>query len=138
MKHYTSKEKTGKTVQEIKLSKVLEQLKLDIVLADSVFDKTDIPKDKRVYKIDRQELTDYIIKALKCMSRNTVYGMINYLIANGYIERNSTTQLSSKKRLKMPTNNTKYKLNEEKIWKGKRAHTLIIDESSHLDSYLKP
>lgn len=97
-----------------------------------IYPESPKPKTEREYKLDRQQLTDYLRNALKCLDRMTVYNMINYLLAENFISRNPTSQITILKGVKLPKNDTKYKLNIDKIMnyeKGISTHSPLTLDS---------
>ena len=107
MKHYTSEERTGFTAKEIKIRRVLNKLKLEITLEDSLRE----PNDMKSYKINRKTLIECIQSGLEFVSDKTVRQMISYLLGKGFISNNYSTQFSAKKMIIKPTQDTLYELN---------------------------
>lgn len=61
--------------------------------------------------IKRYQLKEVISGTLNITDRHTISGWINRLLANGIISRNPTSSKSAKKRIYMPTDETRYKIN---------------------------
>ncbi|HLE75728.1 MAG TPA: hypothetical protein VI864_06765 [Candidatus Bathyarchaeia archaeon] len=117
------------TKQE-KINKVITELFLELIMQDFDYNNIDTKNaDKpveRYYILNRQKLTEIIHRGLGFVDRRTVYSMIHYLLGQGFIFHNSTSQISSHKEVIMPTNDTKYELN----------HDYIIEE--HEKSFVHP
>jgi hypothetical protein len=107
MTHLTSKERTCFTAKEIKIRNVLNKLKLEIVLDESLRK----PEDNRPYKINRKTLIEAIQNALNLASDKTVREIISFLLGKGFILNNYATQFSAKKGIIKPTQDTLYELN---------------------------
>lgn len=67
--------------------------------------------------IKRYQLREMISGTLNITDRHTIGDWINRLLADGIISRNPTSSKSAKKRVYMPTDETKYKINP--------PHTLV-------------
>jgi len=61
--------------------------------------------------IKRYRLKELISGTLNIVDQHTISGWINRLLADGIISRNPTSSKSAKKRIYMPTDETKYKIN---------------------------
>ncbi len=131
-KHYTHMEKFGISAKQQKINRIVTALFNELTFQNADFDKQDkkhkeycetfsvkFAPMQRIYKLNRQKLTEIIQDALGFVDRRVVYAMIHYLVGTGFIAHNPTSQIQhtgiGQKPIIMPTNDTKYELNSDII-----------------------
>ena len=69
-------------------------------------------------RLNRQQIREMISKVLKISGRNTISGWITVLLAHDIIQPNPHSVLSAKRHKIMPTNDSLYYINDDKLRQG--------------------
>jgi hypothetical protein len=100
--------------REIKLNKLRNEIKhgerLQIINCKAYLLKEELPVT------DRQNLREFLAGTLEITDPHTIQGWIDFLLSLGWFSHNPTSQLSSEKKLKRPTNDTRYFIHFDKIY----------------------
>jgi len=115
-----------------KLRKICKALK-QVVDSEAVHFRTKAKTFDYEVKVKRFRLRQLIQVSLGIIDAHTVNNWVTFLLSKGIIRPNPHTQLSAKKKLIKPTNDTLYVVNEEFLEK----HTHIVRQSKLTKFYEK-